>query len=89
MNELPIVEVHIKNIEHTMLAALTEAEARRDEWIADALERAMSEENVRRVIDQEVARSLDAVIRQEVERYFNYGKGREIVKRRVLEDLER
>lgn len=89
MDSLPIVEVRVRNMEHTMLAALTEKEAERDQWIADALHQALSEGAVKVVIAKEVSRTLERIIAQEVERYFQYGKGREIVKRRVLEDLER
>lgn len=84
----PIVEVRIKNMEHTMLTALTEAEAQRDQWIAEALHEALLPENVQRVIASEVKRTLDRVIAQEVERYYSYGKGRDIVKQRLMEELE-
>lgn len=83
----PIIRLSIDSMKQTVLAALTEYQAQVDADIQAALEECCTPEHLREVLHEETRRTLDAVIREEVESFFRYGEGRKVVAEAVKTKL--
>lgn len=87
--EVPIIRLELSGMATTIITAFNESQARQDANVRAAVEKYCSEGNVQRVLDAAVREHLDRAIKDEVQRFYSYGEGRELVKRLVQQRLER
>lgn len=86
-----IFRIDIENMRHSMSHALMGYSDKLSEALQQALDTYLTPENVQRVLDTEVIRTLDLTIKEEVQKFFRYDPaGRAIVveaiKKRLLEN---
>jgi hypothetical protein len=84
---IPIIRLDIQNMQRTMAYALSEYAAELDSTLQAALEAYCTPGNLERVIQSEVTKVLDQVIKEEVKNWFVYGEGRKTIKKAVEEKL--
>jgi hypothetical protein len=84
---IPILKLTLEGMRQTIQHAFTAYTLQLDEEVRGAIERYCSKENLHRVVTDAVNRTLDAVIKEEVHRFFNYGEGRAIVRASVEKRL--
>lgn len=88
MMNMPIIRFELEGIKHSLMVALSEYSLRMDEQLKESLERYFEPDNIRRVIEQEVWRTLDATIKEEVKNFLRYGgEGRKVIAAAVKEKL--
>lgn len=87
MSNLPIIRIEIEGMRQSILAALSEREVQMDAYVSEAITRYATPENLARVIDAEVSRSIDAAIKEATESYFKYGEGRKFIVAAVAKRL--
>ena len=85
--DIPIVRLEIQRMKHTICTALAEHSAKMDSDIQKAIEDFCTEENIDRVIREATYKILDCTIREEVEAFFRYGPGRNVIAAAVKEKL--
>jgi hypothetical protein len=85
---MPIITLKVEHMRHTMAMMLTEYQAQFDEHLQAAVNRFCSPENLKRIIGEAVDSEMKVVIETEVRNFFQYGKGREAIKRAVVGKLE-
>lgn len=84
----PIIRFEVEGMKHSLITALTENQAKMDEYVKEAVERATEPENIKRVVEKEVSRTLEKVIQDEVKNFFSYsGEGRQIIAKLVKNKL--
>jgi len=77
-------------MKHTVLTSLQQHSAEMDADVQQAVESYCTEENLIKIINEEVKREMDNAVREEVRNFFGYGKqGRRAVKEAILEHLKR
>ena len=82
-----MVRLTLERMEASILHAFSEYEVQLDDDIRRAVAEYCQPENIKRVIADHVKRSLDATIKEEVDRFYRYGKGREVVRRALEETI--
>lgn len=85
---IPVIRLEVERMKHSILAAFSEYQGKLDADLVAAVEAYCAPENIQAVIAREVQRVLDNVIREEVERFYRYGHGREVVKEAIRKVLE-
>ena len=88
-NAIPVVTLTVQGLETQIMAAISNWEADLSSEIQAAVAAACSPANVQAVINAEVNRAVDKAIRDEVEKFYSYGHGRESVRAAVVERLSR
>lgn len=85
---IPIIQLSVSGMKHSIIMALTEYEIGLSEEIKKAVEACCTPKNIQQVINQEVKRILDSIIREEVERFYRYGSGRRTIRDAAIAILE-
>jgi hypothetical protein len=85
---VPIIRLEVERMKYSILAAFAEHQGTLDADIVAAVEAYCEPENIRRIIGDGVKHTLDNVIREEVEKFYRYGKGREVVREALRQVLE-
>lgn len=73
MSSLPIVQLTVRGLEHSVYAALSEHEAQMAYDVRAAIARACEPANVQSVVDETVAREMRAIVGRSVESALRYG----------------
>jgi hypothetical protein len=85
---VPIIRFELEGMKRTVVAALMEHQGQMNQDIQDAVNSYCTPENIRSVIHASAYRALDAVIKEEVDKFFRYGEGRkqiaEVIKEKLL-----
>lgn len=89
MDNKPLIKIEIEGVKKAMHMAFTEELLELDTMFKEAVEAACDPRHVEEILYKEARRCLDEAMRVEVENYFKYGDGREIVKAKVIERLEK
>jgi hypothetical protein len=84
---IPIVRLTLERMEFSILAALSEYEAKLDEDLQAAVKEFCQPENVKLIIGRHVREALDRTIREEVETFYRIGPGRAKVREAIYEAL--
>ena len=86
---LPIVRLEVENMRHTIQVALSQYLTQMDTDIQASLDSVCTPENVTRIVKETAEREIEGVIREEMQKFFRYGKGRAAVQDAVKAILER
>ena len=84
---IPIIRLEVEHLRYQMCGALTEHAVQMDKDLKAAVDAYCTEENLAKVVKAAATRALDEVIRDEVEKFFRYGEGREAVATAVKESI--
>lgn len=87
MNGIPIIRFEVESIKRTVVAALTEHQAKMDADVLAAVEKYCHPENISRIIHEAARTALDNAIREEVKAFFWHGPGRVAVAEAVKQTL--
>ena len=79
----PIVRLEIKGLEETIVRAFHSDLLEYDDLVKGAVTRACSESNIKAVLDEEVAKCVDSLVKQTVKEVLWYGEGRDVLKRAI------
>jgi hypothetical protein len=88
MNNIPIIRLEIEHMKHAMLHAFADYQIHIDETLRNAVEAFCQPDNIERIVTKQVSDSLEQAIRDEVDNFFRWGKGRAAIKAAVLARLE-
>jgi len=89
LTPVPIINLEVSNMKHTMRLMLTEHAARLDQSIQQAVEEFCTEDNIGRIVRTTAKEALNAAVKEEVLRFFSYGEnGRQAVREAVLAFLD-
>lgn len=86
--DLPIIRLEVEQMKHTMLIALSQYTDDLNEILQQSVDDYCTSENLQRIIADETKRTLDSVIKTEVQRWFTHGEGREVIKQAVEQKLK-
>lgn len=84
----PIIRIELESMKTAMSHAFSEQMLQMDVMFKQAVEDACEPYRVKAMLAKEAKRCLDDAVRSEVEEYFKYGEGRELVKERVIKQLD-
>jgi hypothetical protein len=85
---IPIISLEVQGMRHTMKLALMEHAALLDKSIQQAVEDYCTEGNIHAIVRREANLQLDAALKEEVKRFFDWsGQGRAAVREAVMEAL--
>lgn len=84
---VPIIRLEVEAMRHTIQVALSQHSAQLDQNIQSAIEEYCTADNIERVVKKAAAAALDVAIKEEVDRFFRYGAGREAVAASVKESI--
>ena len=85
---IPIISLEVQGMKHTMKLALMEHAALLDKSIQQAVEDYCTEGNIDAIVRREARLQLDAALKEEVKRFFDWsGQGRAAVREAVMEAL--
>ncbi len=85
---IPIISLEVQGMKHTMKLALMEHAALLDKSIQQAVEDYCTEGNIQAIVQREARLQLDAALKEEVRRFFDWsGQGRAAVREAVMEAL--
>ena len=82
-----IIRLELDHMKYSILTALSQHAAQLDRDLRAAVDAYCTPANLARVIREQAKRTLDAVIKEEVNRFFMYGDGRAAVKAAVEQRL--
>lgn len=83
----PVVTLTVEGMKADIKTALHGYLLSLSEEVSSAVDKVCTKENIQAVIDQEVARTLQVVIHEEVERYYRRGGGVQVVRDAVAQKL--
>ena len=90
MDTMPVIHMELEGMKRTLYNALTQQALQLDTDINKAVESFCTQENLAYVINNKVNAVLEAVIKEEVEKFYSKGEGRiiiaEAVKTHLLKD---
>ena len=85
---IPIISLEVQGMKRTMKLALMEHAALLDKSIQQAVEDYCTEGNIQAIVQREARLQLDAALKEEVRRFFDWsGQGRAAVREAVMEAL--
>lgn len=84
---MPIIRLEVEGMRYAVMTALTEHQAQMDSDIRAAVDAYCTPDNLAAVVKEVATRALDAAIRDEVDRFFRWGAGREAVAAAVKEKI--
>lgn len=84
----PIITLTVDNLKHSVRLALADHLLSLDTLVQQELDRACSEEAVRRTIKTLVDIEVTRAFEEELQRFFRYGVGREAIRQAVLAKLQ-
>lgn len=85
---VPIFRMELEGMRHTLHVALAEHTAKLDADLQDAITRFCTEENLLKIIDEQVKINMRAAVEAGVRDFFTYGKGNTTIKEQVAYHLE-
>jgi hypothetical protein len=87
MMPLPVLRLELEGMKAAILRSFTEYTVQMDLDIRDAIERVCRPENLKRIVNEEVAKAVNEIVRSEVSSFYNYGEGAGSIRRLVGEIL--
>lgn len=87
MRDMPIIRLEIEGMKASILHALTEYELQMDSLVKEAIERQCSSEHIHQLINYETSRAIDEAVKDEINNFFKYGKGRDAIKSAICDKL--
>jgi hypothetical protein len=88
MIQQPIIRFEVEHLKHCIVHAFSEYALQFDKDVKGAIERFCQPQNIQRIMDAAVEKTMRDVINAEIETFFKYGNGREVVKRIINRKLE-
>lgn len=85
--EFPIIRIELERARQTLMVALSEQMLKMDYVVKAAIEREVTPEKVQAILQDQVRITLQAAIKDEVEQFYRYGKGRAALKKAIEETL--
>lgn len=85
---IPVIRLTLEGMKGSILKAFSELELQLDEDIRAAVEAYCTPENVAAIINREVQTAIDAAVKQEVDNFYRYGEGRQIIRKVIQERLD-
>jgi hypothetical protein len=75
----PVIRIEIEGMKQSILHAIMERQLMMDEWVTEAVERELSDDRIKAMIEREVQRTIENTVREEVDKFYRLGKGRGLV----------
>lgn len=88
MGEFPIIRLELERARHTLMVAISERMANMSSEIKAAIEREITPEKVQAILQDQVRITLQGAIKDEVESFFRYGKGRAALRKAIEMQLD-
>ena len=86
---VPIIQLSIESMKHTLHTALTEHAALMDTSIQQAVEEYCTPENIDSVVKKAAMQALDIAVKEEIRNFFGFGRaGRAAVREAVVAWLD-
>lgn len=83
----PVITLEVQGMRHTISTALMAHQVQMDADVQAAIDAYCTPDNIAKVIRSATTGSLDQAIREEVDKFFRYGKGRQAVADAVRQSL--
>lgn len=87
MEPLPIVRLEVEYMKHTILHAFTQHQMQLDQSVRAAVEKFCEPNHINCIVANAVDRTMRDVIAKEVESFFRYGAGGDVIKEQVIAKL--
>jgi hypothetical protein len=84
----PIIRFEVEHLKHCILHAFSEYALSFDKDIKEAINRFCKPENIQRIMNEAVRETMEQAINDEVQSFFRFGKGREVIKKVITKNLE-
>lgn len=84
---MPVISLEVDQMKHTLVIAMRQYTNQLNEILRASIEAYCTQDNLRRVIEEETRRTLEAVLREEVKNWFLHGEGREVIKKAIEQKL--
>jgi hypothetical protein len=88
MNTMPIIEIRLEGMRHTLRAAILEHMAGMDEIVQREIDRVCTPENVASIVAKAADDEIKRAITDEISNFYRYGVGRECIAAVVRKTLE-
>jgi hypothetical protein len=89
MDNIPVIRIEFERMRHSIMSMVSQQNLEFDQYFQEALDSYCSEESVRRLIDSETKKAIDAAMKQEIGDYFKFGQGRHTLRRAIHAKLEK
>lgn len=86
---VPVVRLTVDGMKYSLLATLREHCLELDEQVQRAVEAACEPAALQVMLNEVAAKEIRLAVSQEIERFYRYGKGREVIKDIVAAKLDR
>lgn len=86
---LPIIRLEVEGVRHAIIHAFAESQFELTDFVAAAVTEFCTPERVTKIVQAKTKEVVDAVIREEIDRFFRYGKGREVIREAVNRMLDK
>jgi len=88
MRGIPVIKISIEHMTQSIMHAFSQQMFDTDQYVQEEVKRYCSEDNLRAVVSTAARNAIDAAVKKEVETFFRYGVGADIVKKAVIRRLE-
>ena len=80
VEDFPRIRLEIDHMKHSMMIAVADYQVRFDSDLQAAIDAYFQPENIKRVLAENVKRTIDEAICKELNSYFAYGDGAGVIK---------
>lgn len=84
---LPIVRLELEGMKESIVMAFSEYALKMDADVQSAVAAICTPENLTAMVTKYAKDAIDSAIRQEISNFYNYGLGREVIRKAVNETL--
>ncbi len=88
MENIPILRLELEGMKFSLYRALDKYQVEWNKMVRNSIERYCNEENLQLVIDRVVEREINDAIQEEVENFYKYGEGRNIIREIIVKKLQ-
>lgn len=80
MDGYPVIRFTMEGMKHTVLQALQEHNLAMDEYVKEAINKVMTQENITAIVRETIAKEMRLALVGDIESFFKYGEGHKIVR---------
>lgn len=85
---MPVVSVELEGMKLHLKHAIAERQGWLDEWLEEQLNELLTPERLEADLKRQARDIVDRIVREEVERFYRYGNGRERIRAAVEAELQ-
>ena len=86
---IPVIKLTLESMQASILQCFSEQQVSMDEQVREAVTKFCTKENIQAILDKQTADAIESAIKAQIQSFFRYGAGQQVIKQAVVDTLEK